>query len=328
MADEQPASIHQLHHPPKKVPKTAAERARDCRARKKAKKLGEAGLPPQATDSVGPLPANDPPGHKDVELRPTVPAADVLRGSAARAGHQPGMEAVGTDVVPQDADLVVGPVSHRQSLSHHSTLLQLAAVGLGAVGMTMNAWYARSLGSSEIAGWLFLAIGAASDLVALCIPPCAARQWHAGNRATAAVAWVLWWVPFVFAVTAGIGFASVNITDVTAARASRVTPAVVTARNALADAVTARDRECAGGVGRYCRQREDVVMERRRALDAATRNVEQAADPQIEAASRIVTWVTSGWLKPTGDDFAMVRLVLLALLPQLGGILLMVARPA
>jgi hypothetical protein len=38
------------------------------------------------------------------------------------------------------------------------------------------------------------------------------------------------------------------------------------------------------------------------------RNVEQAADPQIEAASPIVTWVTGGWLKPTGDDFAMVRL--------------------
>jgi hypothetical protein len=210
----------------------------------------------------------------------------------------------------------------------HAIILQLAALGLGAVGMTMNAWYARSLGSSEIAGWLFLAIGAASDLVALCIPPCAARQWRAGNRATAAVAWVIWWVPFVFAVTAGIGFASVNLTDGTLARASRETPAVVTARNELADAMASRDRECASGAGRYCRQREDAVTERRRALDAAMRNVEQAADPQIEAASRIVTWVTGGWLKPTGDDFAMVRLILLALLPQMGGILLMIGREA
>jgi hypothetical protein len=56
------------------------------------------------------------------------------------------------------------------------------------------------------------------------------------------------------------------------------------------------------------------------------RNVEQAADPQIEAVSRIVTWVTGGWLKPTGDDFALVRLILLALLPQMGGILLMIGR--
>jgi hypothetical protein len=31
-------------------------------------------------------------------------------------------------------------------------------------------------------------------------------------------------------------------------------------------------------------------------------------------------------LRPTGDDFAMLRLVLLAVLPQVGGILLMVGR--
>jgi hypothetical protein len=41
---------------------------------------------------------------------------------------------------------------------------------------------------------------------------------------------------FVFAVTAGIGFASTNITDVTMARASRATPAVMTAKAVLAKA--------------------------------------------------------------------------------------------
>jgi hypothetical protein len=38
-----------------------------------------------------------------------------------------------------------------------------------------------------------------------------------------------------------------------------------------------------------------------------------------EAAIRIVAWATLGTLKPTGEDFAVVRLVLLALLPQIGG---------
>jgi hypothetical protein len=33
-------------------------------------------------------------------------------------------------------------------------------------------------------------------------------------------------------------------------------------------------------------------------------------------------------LRPTGDDFAMLRLMLLALLPQIGGVLLMIARAA
>jgi hypothetical protein len=56
------------------------------------------------------------------------------------------------------------------------------------------------------------------------------------------------------------------------------------------------------------------------------RAVEHAADPQTEAAIRIVAWTSLGTLRPTPDDFAMLRLVLLALLPQIGGILLMVGR--
>jgi hypothetical protein len=294
MADDQPASVISLHQPQRKQPKTAAERARDCRARKNAKKLAEA----VATDTAV-TPPGDPPPPQHVVDSPRKPALI-------------------TTITP------IAPSDHKI----HATVLQIAALALAAVGITMNGWFARSLGSSEIAGWLFLAIGVASDLVALAIPACAVQQWHAGNRATATVAWVIWFMPFVFAVTAGIGFASVNITDVTLARASRETPAIVTARNDLADAVTARDRECAGGVGRFCRQRADAVTERRRALEAAMRDVVQTADPQTEAATRIVTWVTGGLLKPTGDDFAMVRLVLLALLPQIGGVALLIGREA
>ena len=70
------------------------------------------------------------------------------------------------------------------------------------------------------------------------------------------------------------------------------------------------------------------MTERRRALEVAMRDVVQTADPQTEAATRMIAWLTAGWLKPTGDDFATVRLILLALLPQIGGVLLVVARPA
>jgi hypothetical protein len=133
---------------------------------------------------------------------------------------------------------------------------------------------------------------------------------------------------FVFAVIAGIGFASVNITDVTAARAARVTPAVTAAQSALSDAMFARDRECMHGVGKFCREREAAVAERRQILDTAVASVEQTADPQTDAAIKLVAWATHGVLRPSGDDFAMLRLVLLALLPQIGGILLMVSRSA
>ncbi len=40
------------------------------------------------------------------------------------------------------------------------------------------------------------------------------------------------------------------------------------------------------------------------------RSVGQAADPQTDAAIKIVAWLTHSALKPTGDDFAMLRLVL------------------
>lgn len=75
----------------------------------------------------------------------------------------------------------------------------------------MNGWFAHTLGSSQIAGWLFAAIGVAADLVALAVPSCAAFQWAARRRGTALAGWLVWLATFAFAVIAGIGFASVNI---------------------------------------------------------------------------------------------------------------------
>ena len=138
-----------------------------------------------------------------------------------------------------------------------------------------------------MAGWLFLAIGVAADLVALVMPSCAARLWQAGQRATSLVGWAVWLMTFAFAVIAGIGFASTNISDVTLARASRVTQAVATAQAALTDAMAARDRECKGGVGKFCREREAVVAERRQIVDSAIGSVGQTADPQTAAAIKL-----------------------------------------
>ena len=215
--------------------------------------------------------------------------------------------------------------SHR---SLASIFLVAAAFALAGVGITTNGWFARSLGSSAVAGWLFLTIGVATDLVALVMPSCAAGLWHTGQRATSLVGWAVWAMTFAFAVTAGIGFASVNITDVAAARAGRVTPAVTAAQSALTDAMSARDRECGNGVGKFCRERETAVAERRQILDTAIASVGKTADPQTDAAIKLVAWVTLGEVRPSGEDFAMLRLVLLALLPQIGGILLMVSRLA
>jgi hypothetical protein len=56
--------------------------------------------------------------------------------------------------------------------------------------------------------------------------------------------------------------------------------------------------------------------------------VAPTSDQQTEAATRLMAWLSRGAIKPATDDFAMIRLALLSLLPQVGRILLMVSRCA
>jgi hypothetical protein len=300
MAEDAIASIFARHQP--RTAKSAVPRARAYRQRRRQKPKRDTSSEEDFSESL--IPA----GYSWAEpafAEPPVAPSPAVTSSAVTSSA----------------------VSHlRRPLA--SILLVLAAIALAGVGITTNGWFARSLGSSDIAGWLFFAIGVAADLVALVMPSCAAALWQARHRAISLAGWAVWAMTFVFAVTAGIGFASVNITDVTAARAARVTPAVAAAQSALSDAMSARDRECRNGVGKFCREREAAVVERRQILDAAMASVGQTADPQTNAAIKLVAWITQGMLRPTSDDFAMLRLVLLALLPQVGGILVMVSRSA
>jgi hypothetical protein len=56
------------------------------------------------------------------------------------------------------------------------------------------------------------------------------------------------------------------------------------------------------------------------------RDVAGTADPQTDAARRLVSWITGGMVRPSENDLAMLRLALLALLPQCAGLVLMVGR--
>jgi len=309
MADETIASVIALHQP--KRARIGARRARLSRPRKRQKAKTTAKTAATATDSTDASP--------DVEFSSSeslIPESFLSADSEFAESPVMSPPTVSSGAVTPSHRLVA-PI-----------LLVAAAFALAAVGITTNGWFARSLGSSDTAGWLFLAIGVAADLVALVMPSCAASLWRTRQRATSLAGWTVWAMTFVFAVTAGIGFASVNITDMTAARAARVTPAVAAAQSALSDAMSARDRECVNGVGKFCREREAAVAGRRQILDTAMASVGQTADPQTDAAVKVASWVTHGMLRPSGEDFAMLRLVLLALLPQIGGILLMVSRSA
>jgi hypothetical protein len=304
--EETIASIIQLHRPKKaKSNKTRARKVGPARSMRKRRTAKDAVAPTEdAIASEALIPEEFLPAVADVADPPPPPApSPALASPPVTSGKQAALRGI-------------------------SFSLMLAAFALGGVGIAMNGWYARSLGSTDIAGWLFLAIGIAADLVALVMPSCAARLWQMRQRTSSLAGWAVWAMTFVFAVMAGVGFASTNIADTTLARASRPSPAVAIAQAALTDAMSARDRECKGGVGKFCREREATVNDRRQALDQATQTVVQTADPQTESAIRIVSWVTHGTLQPTGNDFAMLRLILMALLPQIGGILLMVRRSA
>ena len=306
MADDTTASVIPLHQIPlKKREKKRAERAKAPRRRKRRAKATTS-AEPEFPSSESLIPPEFLISPEFLQTEETIPEPPVTPPSA----------------VTSRPNETATPARDYAA----SVLLSIAALSLAVVGITINGWFARSLGSSDIAGWLFLAVGVAADLVALVMPSCAAGLWRTGQRATALIGWAVWLMTFVFAVTAGIGFASTNISDVAITRASRITPAITNAQAALTDAMTARDRECKGGVGKFCREREAAVAERRQVLDSAMTAVGQSADPQSDAAIKLVTWASRGMLRPTLEDFAMLRLVLLALLPQIGGILIMVGR--
>jgi hypothetical protein len=117
----------------------------------------------------------------------------------------------------------------------------------------------------------------AADVASFVLPSCAVRLRRTERRMAASTGWAAWALMFAFAVTAGVGFASVNVADATLARAGRTIPAIEAAQSALADAKTARDRECTK-VGPICREREDAVVERQRLLDAVLQSVEKRSD--------------------------------------------------
>jgi hypothetical protein len=182
--------------------------------------------------------------------------------------------------------------------------LGVVGVTLGVTGAAMNGWFAWSLGTDVVSRVVFCALGVANDVAVLLLPSVAVqRRW----------AWVVWLVCFALAVFGGNGFVATNITDAKSARPSAV---VADALRAVGNAERAVALECTR-LGPVCRQRQSELHEASQALRAARAQAEADGDPQAQAVARLVRW--------DADGVAMVRLALLTLLPQLGGVLLALA---
>jgi hypothetical protein len=204
-----------------------------------------------------------------------------------------------------------------------SRLLSGVAAMLFAGAISANAAYARSLGATDTAGLVFCGIGLAADAATFLLPSIASARWRQRRIGSAVAAWGLWVPAFAFAVYGSIGFSAANIADVTTARAARTSPAIELAQRKLDAAAAAVQAECRR-VGPLCHARQAEQRDALADLSGAQAAVEAGADPQIAKAAQLVAWLTP-W-RPNPDDLAMVRLVLLTLLPQLGGLVLMVAR--
>jgi hypothetical protein len=186
-------------------------------------------------------------GHADPlpTVRPSIGAPPIERGRGADA---PGIRSTGRSVVAFGA----------------AAVLFATALGLAAIGLTMNARFAASFGQTTEAAVILAAIGLAIDVLAVVLPTAAVLLWCHRARATTVLAWTIWLVALAMTLLAAIGFASTNIGDSVAGRAR----------------IAGEDRALAERVERLRAERAGIVDTRAEgAIEAAL----QAAQPGAQS---------------------------------------------
>jgi hypothetical protein len=220
------------------------------------------------------------------------------------------------------AETITGNRAHG---TRDNVALTILAYGLALVGLGINAWFAWNRGTDLMDKLLFASLGLIAEGILFYLPARAAEVWRQRHFGAFAFAVVLWPFLFTFALTNSLGFASLNLTDVAIARAERVTPEVALAQRTADTLKKSREDECRKR-GDKCRQLEQDERDALAELKTAQAKVSRTADPQVDAAAKLVAWVSLGRPTPSPEDFGMLRLLLLTLLPQVGGVVLMVAR--
>jgi hypothetical protein len=264
-------------------------------------------------------------------------------------------------------------VCARGRLFRITSSVALAAIALAIAwfGIQINAWYGATLGRTAEASLLLAGLSVAADVLALVLPAVSRQLWLDRQRSSAAVAWGLWMFTAAVALLASIGFASLNVADVQAARARvasdverlagrfeqlRAARLVIREPRSVAeiDAQVQIAQPGAASVWKATAGCTDVTQPRsgeacaallalrevrgeamrRDAIDAEMRDIAveierlpavTSADPQADTAARLVRWLTVGLAPIAPDDVAMARIAGMALLPQIGGLVMMLA---
>jgi hypothetical protein len=218
--------------------------------------------------------------------------------------------------------------------SQLGAILLLVTFAVAALGVGINAQTGWRFGTTPISAATFAGVSVAADVLAITLPTVAVALWLRSRWALASAAWATWALSFALAVLASIGFVNRHVGDAAAARqavlgtaAARTVQrdaAIATAQQAVAVAAESRQAECRIR-GPRCRALEQEEQARLTELSAAltlplpaTPRVADA-DPQLAGALRLASWAG---LRATADDLSNLRLALMALMPNLAGLVL------
>ena len=201
--------------------------------------------------------------------------------------------------------------------------LAVIAYGFFVLGIGINVWNAWNAG--PIANVLLpAAMGVLAEALMFFLPERTLSLPWAGKL----LAGVFLLFVAAFALTNSLRMASIVSADQAAARADRQTEGVRTANQALEAARAKRDDACGRGLGKTvaCQSRQAEVTKLEAKQIQATDKVAAEAKPDSADFAKLVKWVSFGRIEPKVDDFDMLWLLFRTLLPQLGGIVLMLAR--
>ena len=222
----------------------------------------------------------------------------------------------------------------RRQVSWSAALLVFIALATAALALVINGQSGWRYGTTPLAAVTFAGLALAADLLAIVLPAAAVALWHSGRGGLAASAWTTWGVAASLAALATLGFVELNTADTSAGRQAIVASAtagtdqrnagIAAAQLAVASATKTKEAECQRR-GPLCRDRE---ADERRAL--ATLNTAiavpvptvatiAAPDPQVTAVVRLTTWAG---FRLAADDVANLRLLLMAALPNIAGLVL------
>jgi hypothetical protein len=210
----------------------------------------------------------------------------------------------------------------------------LVAIGIAFLAIIINGQADWRLGGTPLASVTFAGMAVAADLLAITLPTAAVSLWHVKRPGVAGLAWLTWTLAATLTTLSSVGYVELHTSDTAVGgRAVVVTSAAVTdqraagvatAQLAASAARKAREAECEIR-GPRCRERETDERAALTGLAAAIAVPIPAAatiadaDPQITAALRLVRWAG---LKLTTDDVVNLRLALMAILPNIAGLVL------